>query len=78
MDKCDGCLTCGRTPEDEPYCVASCPTKALHFGPIEEMEALAAEGGGVGSEAADHAVHRLTATAPCGRAAQRLRFAYAP
>ncbi len=46
MDKCDGCLTCGRTPEDEPHCVASCPTKALHFGPIEEMEALAAEKGG--------------------------------
>ena len=46
MDKCDGCLGCGRTPEDEPHCVASCPTKALHFGPLEEMKALAAEKGG--------------------------------
>ena len=46
MDKCDGCASCGKTPEDEPHCVATCPTKALHFGPIEEMEALAAEKGG--------------------------------
>ena len=29
-----------------PHCVATCPTQALHFGPIEEMEALAAEKGG--------------------------------
>ena len=34
MDKCDGCASCGKTPEDEPHCVATCPTKALHFGPI--------------------------------------------
>ncbi len=46
MDKCDTCLTCGRTPEDEPRCVATCPTQALHFGPADEMEALAAEKGG--------------------------------
>ena len=46
MDKCDGCVACGKTPEDEPHCVATCPTKALHFGPLEEMEALAAEKGG--------------------------------
>lgn len=50
MDKCDGCVTCGKTPEDEPHCVASCPTKALHFGPIEEMEKLAAEKGGTRME----------------------------
>lgn len=46
MDKCDACVGCGRTPEDQPHCVASCPTKALHWGPIDEMEALAAEKGG--------------------------------
>ena len=46
MDKCDGCVACGKTPEDEPHCVATCPTKALRFGPLDEMEALAAEKGG--------------------------------
>ena len=46
MDKCDGCVGCGKTPEDEPHCVATCPTRALHFGPLAEMGALAAEKGG--------------------------------
>lgn len=46
MDKCDGCVTCGLTPEDEPHCVATCPTQALHYGPIEEMAELAAKKGG--------------------------------
>ena len=50
MDKCDGCVSCGKTPEDEPHCVATCPTKALHFGPIDEMEKLAAEKGGARME----------------------------
>lgn len=50
MDKCDGCLTCGRTPEDEPHCVATCPTKALRFGPLSEMEELAAQKGGARME----------------------------
>lgn len=43
MDKCDGCLGCGRTEEGDPHCVATCPTCALHFGTLEDMEALAAE-----------------------------------
>ena len=46
MDKCDTCLGCGRTPEGNPHCVAACPTQALHWGPIDEMEALAAEKNG--------------------------------
>ena len=50
MDKCDMCIGCGKTPEGEPHCVATCPTKALHYGTIEEMEALAAEKGGVREE----------------------------
>ena len=50
MDKCDMCTTCGRTEEGEPHCVATCPTKALHWGPIDEMEALAAEKGGARME----------------------------
>lgn len=50
MDKCDGCVECGRTPEDQPHCVATCPTKALHWGTLAEMEALAAEKGGARME----------------------------
>ena len=46
MNKCDMCIAAGKTPEGEPHCVATCPTRALKFGPIEEMEALAAEKGG--------------------------------
>ena len=30
--------------------MATCPTKALHFGPIDEMEKLAAEKGGARME----------------------------
>ena len=43
MDKCDCCIGNGVTPGDTPHCVATCPTKALHFGTLEEMSALAAE-----------------------------------
>lgn len=46
MDKCDGCLTLGRAPDEDPRCVLTCPTRALHFGPLSEMEALAASKGG--------------------------------
>ncbi len=46
MDKCDGCLECGQTPEDKPHCVATCPTQALKWGTLEEIAALAAEKGG--------------------------------
>ena len=47
MNKCDGCVTCGLTPEDKPHCAATCPTKALQYGTLEEMEAEAAKKGGV-------------------------------
>lgn len=46
MDKCDGCLGLGRAPGEEPRCVATCPTRALHFGRLEDMAALAAAKGG--------------------------------
>ena len=50
LNKCDGCATCGRTEEGMTRCVATCPTQALHFGPLDEMEALAAEKGGARME----------------------------
>ena len=46
MDKCDGCHTLRKTPQDEPRCVITCPTRALHFGPLDEMAALARAKGG--------------------------------
>lgn len=47
MDKCDGCVSLGRSDANPPRCVNTCPTKALHFGPLDQMEALAVEKGGV-------------------------------
>ena len=42
MQKCDFCLD--RLEEGkEPACVATCPTKALHSGTMEELSELAAE-----------------------------------
>jgi anaerobic dimethyl sulfoxide reductase subunit B (iron-sulfur subunit) len=52
MDKCDGCVTCGRTEEGLPHCVATCPTQALHFGTMAEMEELASQKGGARIEGA--------------------------
>ena len=49
MDKCDTCLSIGRE-DDQPHCVLTCPVQALHFGPLSEMEALAAEKGGTRME----------------------------
>ena len=49
MDKCDTCLSIGRE-DDQPHCVLTCPVQALHFGPLSEMEALAAEKGGARME----------------------------
>lgn len=46
MDKCDGCLSLGRALGEDPRCVLTCPTRALHFGPLSEMEALARAKGG--------------------------------
>ena len=46
MDKCDGCLSLGRAANEAPRCVNTCPTKALHFGEVERMAALAAKKGG--------------------------------
>lgn len=37
MDKCDCCIGNGVTPGDTPHCVATCPTKALQFGTMEEL-----------------------------------------
>lgn len=37
MDKCDGCISLGVFADDGPRCVQTCPTQALHFGPIEAM-----------------------------------------
>ena len=57
MDKCDACAACGRTEDkDLPHCVATCPTQALRWGTLEEVEALAAEKGGARMEGE---------TAPC-------------
>ena len=42
MQKCDFCLD--RLEESkEPACAATCPTKALHAGTMEELSELAAE-----------------------------------
>lgn len=46
MDKCDGCLSLGRANDEDPRCVASCPTRALRFGSLRAMEALAAKKSG--------------------------------
>lgn len=43
MDKCDCCLGIGVEPGDTPHCVTTCPTKALHYGTMEELSALVAE-----------------------------------
>lgn len=43
MDKCDCCLGNGVEPGDTPHCVATCPTKALHYGTMEELSELVAE-----------------------------------
>lgn len=50
MDKCDGCLSLGRKPGEEPRCVSTCPTRALHFGDLDEMRRLAEAKGGVRME----------------------------
>lgn len=46
MDKCDGCLSLGRAIDEEPRCVITCPTRALKFGSLSEMERLAQAKGG--------------------------------
>lgn len=38
MDKCDCCLAAGIKPGSEPYCVRSCPTKALHYGTMNQLK----------------------------------------
>lgn len=45
MDKCDACLGNGRKEGEDPHCVKTCVTQALHFGPLDEMQKLAAEKG---------------------------------
>jgi Fe-S-cluster-containing dehydrogenase component len=46
MDKCDACLSLGRTGGEEPRCVITCPCKALHFGEMSELQTLAAKKNG--------------------------------
>lgn len=46
MDKCDACISLDRQMDEEPKCVSTCPTRALHFGDLDEMGVLAAEKGG--------------------------------
>ena len=36
--KCNACIEL-RAAGEQPACVASCPMRALEFGPIEELEA---------------------------------------
>lgn len=38
VDRCDGCITL-RNAGEKPSCVASCPMRALDFGPIAELRA---------------------------------------
>lgn len=39
VKKCDGCAVL-RANGEEPSCVASCPTRAIQFGDIDELRAL--------------------------------------
>lgn len=50
MDKCDGCLTLGREGDEAPRCANTCPEKALHFGKLADMAALAEKKGGAQME----------------------------
>ncbi|MEG2368788.1 MAG: 4Fe-4S dicluster domain-containing protein [Raoultibacter sp.] len=50
MNKCDACLGLGRAADEEPHCVKSCVTKALHFGTMTDMAALAEKKGGAQME----------------------------
>ena len=50
MDKCDTCLSLGRTADELPHCVLTCPTEALHFGTLADMEKLAGAKGGTRME----------------------------
>ena len=42
----DRCLSLSREADEMPRCVNTCPTKALHFGKLADMAALAKEKGG--------------------------------
>jgi Fe-S-cluster-containing dehydrogenase component len=50
MDKCDACLGIGRTTDEDPRCVITCPCQALHFGELSTLATLAAEKGGTKME----------------------------
>lgn len=40
MNKCDMCLENGGLEDGGPHCVATCPTKALNFGTMEELSEM--------------------------------------
>ena len=46
MDKCDACLTLRSDAQDDPRCVITCPTQALHFGKLTALGEEAAKKGG--------------------------------
>lgn len=41
MQKCDLCLSQNLDEGEQPRCVATCPTQALHAGTLEELSELA-------------------------------------
>ena len=43
MVKCDLCVGRYDREKEEPPCVATCPTKALHFGPMDELREMQAQ-----------------------------------
>ncbi len=43
MDKCDFCMGNGVKPGETPHCVATCPTKALQSGTMDELSDKLAE-----------------------------------
>lgn len=43
MDKCDCCLGNGVPLGSTPHCVSACKFRALHYGPLDELQAASGE-----------------------------------